>query len=226
MDKFETKSHAKKPIQVRLQKLNNEPKKQPVTDAFNMCDRLSNEMATSKVNSEIKTTELLAKTLHFYGVGNSNEKSKRVYNKLLSKKEIRVTRKTTNPFTPAVKAFFGAIQKTNVSRFAAALYHASTEKVTAEAFEQFVQQKGGLVACAETGAELLSPDKAERAKKRIKDSLIKLRSTAKPLPATHFKDNLSKGLSTLLVEKSADGSILVLGYRKQTGAPDQYEPLI
>lgn len=189
-----------------------------ISDAFSTCRQSHAELAAATVSSDVKLHSALADVLSFYQIGDRDEESRLVYERLLRDAGIKVTRSTKNSLLPALKAVFGPTNKSSQGRYAAALYQAHAEGVTPEKFAQFVREKNGLVECAKEGAKRLNPRAAADKAKREKEALIALQAASKPLSMSCLSKQLPLGLSVALVSKGADGALTLLAHRAEKEA--------
>lgn len=185
------------------------------TSLLEICQEGAKAVEASSKQAERKLEETLADVPRLRRYIRSHPQAEKKLEKAYEKAEIRITGRTTNPFTPLVKLVFPAnIKRATLSRYAGALWLAAKEKVKSDDFIEFVRGKGGVTECArlatakrrQSGGQ---PDPEEILKEKLKQR--RARAPVLPLKRKLLLPKLSPHL--LLVERATDGSYRLLGHR-------------
>lgn len=194
--------------------------------AFSACRNSFADLETANLSGDEKLFGILSNVLRFYVAGTADGASQEAYNLLLKETDIKVTKNTRNPLLPAFKAIFGDTNKSSLGRYAAVLKFASHKNVEPNNLARFVKSKGGLVACAREGAELLNPNRATEKIDREQQHIEDLKKVGIRLNSSQFPKNIPQELSTLLILKDANQTIMLLGHRSVgSSAVIQFKPL-
>jgi hypothetical protein len=197
----------------------------PVRTAFDMCHKHRKVFEELEGDRDTKLHQLLARVLYFYQIGHTDRNCKEAYKKVLEHAGVRITGNTKNCFIPAVKAVFGDTEKSNVGRYASVLFAANEEGITPERVGTYLMEHGGIVKTAKKGSELLNPNRGAEILERNNARLKDLEASAKPLKASQLSSDLPVGLSSALMRKHPDGSLMLLAFREEeAGIVSRYKP--
>lgn len=201
---------------------------QPIARLFKECKDAAHHFQTAGTRREHVLIKCLQKAAELYEYGRIHDPEG--YKNLLADHKIKVTKRTSNPFTPVVKLVFHALERkepTTLSRYASVLRYARDEGIAPANFDRILTEEGGIEACAKQDRGLhSSPERAAAIKKRD-EYYRSLQAAALNPDFAAIGDQIPVGLSAVLVEKDEHGQVRLLGIKREKFLGVQrYLPLI
>ncbi len=191
-------------------------KERAIDQIFQECQTVARQFQNAGTRREhilIKCLQL-ADQLYEHG----QKRDPEGYEQLLAKYKIKVTKRTSNPFTPVVKLVFHALEKrerTTISRYASVLRYAQDEGIGRADFPSLIKEDGGIEGCVRWDrGQHPNPERAAALTKSQKHYETLLESAQSPDFAS-IEAHLPAGMSVVLVEKDQHGQVRLLGTKQE-----------
>ncbi len=174
------------------------------------------QTARSEEQTASKRVETLADVYRLKEYTDSKSGARKKLQKAYEEAGIRVSKSTTNEFTPLVKLIFSKnTPPATLSRYAAALWLAEKKKIGPDGFVGFVQENGGVTECARLATERRGKasgrlDRAEMLEQKLKE---RRKNATVVKMARRRVDLTGGGLYVLLADCTRDGKYRCLGHR-------------
>jgi hypothetical protein len=211
-----TSAEAAKSIRPPRLQSDNHPHEQPIARLFKECEDAAHQFQNAGTRRDHVLIKCLQKAAELYEYGRTQDPEG--YRQLLADHNIRITKRTGNPFTPVVKLVFHALNQekpTTLSRYASVLRYARDEGIAPANFSQILTEEGGIEACAKHDRGIhSSPERAAAIKKRD-EYYRSLQAAALNPDFTAIGDRFPVGLSAVLVEMDEHGQVRLLGIKQE-----------